>query len=85
MATPIPLLRLCRWAVVSRAGFYHWRREPEKVDRDMELRDPIQRIALRPQRAAELQDWPVNQLTFQLRRGRRRMGATGLWAPQPAM
>ena len=62
MATPIPLLRLCRLAVVSRAGFYHWRMESEKVDRDMELRDPIQRIAL------EMPCYGRRRITAQLRR-----------------
>jgi transposase InsO family protein len=46
LATPIPLLRLCRLAGVSRAGFYRWRCEPQGSDRDLKLRDRIQRIAL---------------------------------------
>lgn len=73
LATPIPLLRLCRLAGVSRAGFYRWRVEPEKVDRDMELRDQIQRIALemscygRRRISAELRrlGWEVNQKRVQ--------------------
>ena len=46
LATPIPLLRLCRLAGVSWAGFYRWRCEPQDRDRDLNLRDQIQRIAL---------------------------------------
>jgi hypothetical protein len=46
LATPIPLERLCRLALVSRAGFYSWRNVPEAADRDLDLRDEIQRIAL---------------------------------------
>lgn len=68
LATPIPLERLCRLAVVSRAGFYRWRNAPEAVDRDLDLRDEIQRIALefpyygRPRVTGELHDrgWRVN-------------------------
>lgn len=68
LATPIPLERLCRLAVVSRAGFYRWRNAPEAVDRDLDLRDEIQRIALefpyygRPRVTSELHDrgWRVN-------------------------
>lgn len=68
LATPIPLERLCRLAVVSRAGFYRWRKASEAVDRDLDLRDEIQRIALefpyygRPRVTGELHDrgWRVN-------------------------
>jgi transposase InsO family protein len=68
LATPIPLERLCRLAVVSRAGFYRWRNASEAVDRDLDLRDEIQRIALEfpcygwPRVSRELGDrgWRVN-------------------------
>lgn len=68
LATPIPLERLCRLALVSRAGFYRWRNAPEVADRDLDLRDEIQRIALEfsyygwPRITRELGDrgWPVN-------------------------
>jgi len=68
LATPIPLLRLCQMTEVSRAGFYRWLHRPEVVDRDLELRDEIQRIALewscygRRRIPAELQrcGWGVN-------------------------
>jgi putative transposase len=51
LATPIPLLRLCQLADVSRAGFYRFLNAPAlnapaKGDRDIDLRDEIQRIAL---------------------------------------
>jgi hypothetical protein len=46
LATPIPLERLCRLGLVSRAGFYRWRNASEAVDPDLDLRDEIQRIAL---------------------------------------
>ena len=68
LATPIPLERLCRLALVSRAGFYRWQHASEAVDRDLELRDEIQRIALEfpyygwPRVTRELGDrgWRVN-------------------------
>jgi putative transposase len=40
------LARMCTLNGVSRAGFYHWRHAPEAIDRDVDLRDEIQRIAL---------------------------------------
>jgi putative transposase len=46
LATPIPLERLCRLALVSRAGFYRWRDALPATDADLDLRDEIQRIAL---------------------------------------
>jgi len=46
LATPISLERLCRLALVSRAGFYRWQNATEPADRDLDLRDEIQRIAL---------------------------------------
>ena len=68
LATPIPLERLCRLALVSRAGFYRWQNTSEAVDPDLDLRDEIQRIALefpyygRPRVTRELHDrgWRVN-------------------------
>jgi putative transposase len=68
LATPIPMERLCRLALVSRAGFYRWRHASEAVDRDLDLRDEIQRIALEfpyygwPRVTRELADrgWHVN-------------------------
>ena len=68
LATPIPLERLCRLAVVSRAGFYRWQNAVEAVDPDLDLRDEIQRIALEfpyygwPRVTRELGDrgWRVN-------------------------
>jgi len=59
--------RMCRLAEVSLAGFYRFGRMPESGDRDVELRDAIQRIALefpsygRPRITAELhrRDWVV--------------------------
>jgi putative transposase len=46
LATPIPLERLCRLALVSRAGFYRWKEGVPAADTDIDLRDEIQRIAL---------------------------------------
>jgi transposase InsO family protein len=68
MATPIPLEQLCRLALVSRAGFYRWRNGSAAIDRDLDLRDEIQRIALEfpfygwPRITRELGDrgWRVN-------------------------
>jgi len=59
---------LCRLALASRAGFYRWRDVSEAVDRDLDLRDEIQRIALEfpcygwPRMTHELNDrgWGVN-------------------------
>ena len=61
-ATPLPLLRLCRMAGVSRAGFYRWRCEPQRSDPDMDLRDQIQRIAL------EFPCYGWRRITAELRR-----------------
>src|SRR3954454_13649046 len=46
LATPVPLLRLCELATVSRAGFYRWRSAEPGADPDLDLRDEIQRIAV---------------------------------------
>lgn len=62
LATPIPLQRLCALGGVSRAGFYRWRHAPPEEDRDLDLRDEIQRIAL---------EWPCygwRRITAELRR-----------------
>jgi putative transposase len=48
LATPIPLGRLCQLAGVSRPGYYRWLEAPPALDRDLDLRDEIQRIALDP-------------------------------------
>ena len=42
LATPLPLERLCRLALVSRAGFYRWRNAPPVSDPDVDLRDEMQ-------------------------------------------
>jgi transposase InsO family protein len=62
LATPLTLLRMCALNDVSRAGFYRWSQAPEAVDRDIDLRDEIQRIAL---------EWPCygwRRITAELRR-----------------
>jgi transposase InsO family protein len=47
LAHPMKLPKLCRLAEVSRAGFYRWRKYSAKpADRDLKVRDAIQRIAL---------------------------------------
>jgi transposase InsO family protein len=47
LAHAMRLPKLCRLARVSRAGFYRWRKQPsQSADRDLEVRDAIQRIAL---------------------------------------
>jgi putative transposase len=59
---------MCTLAQVSRAGFYRFPPDPPGPDRDMELRDALQRIALEfpsygwPRMTAELKrrDWAVN-------------------------
>lgn len=63
LATPIPLQRLCRLARVSRAGFYRWQgAPPPAVERDVDLRDEIQRIALE----SPSYGWP--RITAELKR-----------------
>jgi putative transposase len=60
--------RMCELGPVSRSGFYRWRREKPSADRDLELRDAIQRVALEfpsygwPRMTRELgrRGWPVN-------------------------
>ncbi len=60
--------RMCELAKVSRAGFYRFSRAPPGPDRNMKLRDALQRVALEfpsygwPRMTAELQrrGWAVN-------------------------
>jgi transposase InsO family protein len=62
------IARMCQLGRVSRAGFYRFDPHRERPDRDLDLRDEIQRIALefpcygRPRITAELRDrgWKVN-------------------------
>jgi hypothetical protein len=68
LATPIPLKRLCRLGKVSRAGFYRWQKASPSVDRDLDIRDAMQKIALefpyygwrRMQKELEKRGFPVN-------------------------
>jgi putative transposase len=68
LATPIPVKRLCRLGKVSRAGFYRWQKASPPVDRDLEIRDAMQKIALefpfygwrRMQKELEKRGFPVN-------------------------
>jgi transposase InsO family protein len=68
LATPIPVRQLCWLAQVSRAGYYRWCSAPPAVDRDLDLRDEIQHIALEfssygwPRITAELKrrGWEAN-------------------------
>jgi putative transposase len=67
-AHQLAIERMCALAGVSRRSFYRFNPEAEPVERDMDLRDAIQRIALempsygRPRITAELrrQGWVVN-------------------------
>ena len=60
--------RMCQLAHVSRASCYRWQPQSPAPDKDLKLRDAIQRIALefpsygRPRISAELKrrDWQVN-------------------------
>jgi putative transposase len=62
------VLRMCQLGDISRAGLYRFAPEAEHEDRDLDLRDEIQRIALefpcygRPRITAELKrrGWEVN-------------------------
>jgi len=64
----LPVKRMCALARVSRAGFYRFPSRAPGADRDLELRDALQRIALefpsygRPRMTAELRrrGWTVN-------------------------
>jgi len=38
--------RMCELGQISRAGFYQFEPDRESLDRDLDLRDEIQRIAL---------------------------------------
>jgi putative transposase len=62
LATPLALERLCGLVNVSRAGYYRWQDGPPAVDRDLDLRDEIQRIALE----APSYGWP--RITAELKR-----------------
>jgi putative transposase len=62
LATPLALERLCRLVNVTRAGYYRWQGGPPAVDRDLDLRDEIQRIALE----APSYGWP--RITAELKR-----------------
>jgi putative transposase len=53
---------MCRTASISRAGFYRHRAEPESADRDIDLRDAIQRIAL------EMPAYGRRRITAELKR-----------------
>ena len=53
---------MCQAAEVSRAGFYRHRREPDRKDRDMDLRDVIQKIAL------EMPTYGRRRITAELKR-----------------
>jgi putative transposase len=64
--------RMCALAGVSRRGFYRFDPNASRAERDMDLRDAIQRIALempsygRPRTTAELRrrGWVVNPKLF---------------------
>jgi putative transposase len=64
----LPIDRMCALASVSRRGFYRFDPDAEPAERDMDLRDAIQRIALempsygRPRITAELRrrGWTAN-------------------------
>jgi transposase InsO family protein len=53
---------MCQLGQVSRAGFYRHRQTPEPVDRDMELRDALQHLAL------EMPSYGWRRITAELRR-----------------
>jgi transposase InsO family protein len=53
---------MCQAAEVSRAGFYRHRNEPSCEDRDMDLRDVIQKIAL------EMPTYGRRRITAELKR-----------------
>jgi putative transposase len=58
----LALSALCNLVGVSRASFYRFQDQPQGVDRDMELRDAIQRVAL---------EWPAygyRRITAELHR-----------------
>ena len=70
LASPLSLERLCALGLVSRAGFYRWRKAAPAADPDLDLRDEIQRIALEypcygwPRVTRELgnRGWRVNHM-----------------------
>lgn len=58
----MPVARMCALNGVSRAGFYRWVHAPDPVERDVDLRDEIQRIAL------EMPSYGWRRITAELRR-----------------
>jgi putative transposase len=56
------VVRMCRSADVGRAGFYRHRHTSEAADRDMDLRDEIQKIAL------EMPAYGRRRITAELKR-----------------
>jgi putative transposase len=58
----LPLTRVCRALVLSRATYYRWRVAGPALDRDMELRTQIQEIAL------EMPAYGYRRITHELRR-----------------
>jgi len=56
------VVRMCHSAKVSRAGFYRRQNEPDAEDRDLDLRDEIQKIAL------EMPAYGRRRITAELRR-----------------
>jgi len=68
LATPIPLARLCGLGQVSRAGFYRWQEAKPRGDRDLDVRDEMQKIAVefpyygwrRMQEELKARGWMVN-------------------------
>jgi len=57
------VVRMCRMAGVSRAGFYRYRKPAQKQEQDLNLRDEIQRIAL------EMPCYGRRRITAELRAG----------------
>jgi putative transposase len=53
---------MCQLGQANRAGFYRQRRRPEPVERDIELRDALQRLAL------EMPSYGWRRITAELRR-----------------
>jgi putative transposase len=62
LATPMTVARMCALNGVSRAGFYRWVHAPDAVERDVDLRDEIQRIAL------EMPSYGWRRITAELHR-----------------
>jgi putative transposase len=63
LANAMRLPKLCRLAQVSRAGFYRWRKRSRPPgDRDLKVRDAIQRVAL------EFPCYGSRRIRFELKR-----------------